>query len=235
MQGALRTIDLARAVGLSAQQVRNYEAWGFLPEAPRSAKGYRLYTERHRQALTTARILVAGYGWQTALRAMQALHAGEPEIAFAIADARHAELDRDRADLERVLGAVRAVADQPETWGHGRIARPMRIGVAAGSVGVRASAVRFWEQEGLLRPERDRTSGYRLYDDEQWRRLQVVALLRRAEYGFDEIRTVLAELGGARPQAALEAIERRREGIAAASRACARATAALWRYATESV
>src|SRR5262245_59697876 len=46
----LRTIDLARAAGLSPQQVRNYEQWGVLPPAERSPHGYRLYEARHLRA-----------------------------------------------------------------------------------------------------------------------------------------------------------------------------------------
>ena len=63
LRDSLRTVDLARAVGVSVQQVRNYEAQGLLPEVARSGSGYRLYTERHLAALKTARALVGGYGW----------------------------------------------------------------------------------------------------------------------------------------------------------------------------
>ena len=62
LRHALRTIDLARAAGISVQQVRNYESLGLLPPAERSKSGYRLYTECHLAALKTARGLVGGYG-----------------------------------------------------------------------------------------------------------------------------------------------------------------------------
>ncbi len=62
LRDSLRTIDLARAAGISVQQVRNYEALGLLPPASRSKSGYRLYTQRHLAALKTARGLVGGYG-----------------------------------------------------------------------------------------------------------------------------------------------------------------------------
>ena len=60
----LHTIDLAQAGHISVQQVRNYEAGGFIPPAERSPGGYRLYTQQHLVALKTARSLVGGYGWQ---------------------------------------------------------------------------------------------------------------------------------------------------------------------------
>ncbi|HEX2033019.1 MAG TPA: MerR family transcriptional regulator [Chloroflexota bacterium] len=242
MPRPLRTVDLARAVGLSPQQVRNYEAWGFLPLVPRSATGYRLYGERHLEAMRTARVMVAGYGWPRALEAMQALHRDDLDAALAVADARHAELDRERREIERTLAALRTVVDQEQAppsrvraapVGRGRLPRRLRISEVARRIGVRVSAVRFWEQQGLLRPERDRGNRYRLYDDQQLRRVQVVALLRQAGYRFEQIRAVVEEVAEGRLAAVLRAAERRRASVAAASRLCAQATAALWRYAGE--
>ncbi|HYF62616.1 MAG TPA: MerR family DNA-binding transcriptional regulator, partial [Herpetosiphonaceae bacterium] len=62
VERAMRTKDLAAAVGLSVQQVRNYEAAGFLPAVERSPNGYRRYARRHLAALQTTRLLIAGYG-----------------------------------------------------------------------------------------------------------------------------------------------------------------------------
>ena len=233
MRGYLRTVDLAREAGLSAQQVRNYEAWGFLPKAERSASGYRLYTDQHRQALQTARTLIAGYGWQPARSVMQAVHEGDLDRALVIADTRHAELDRARKEVDRTREALRTLAVHGGLPAQRRSPRPLRIGEAATLVGVRVSALRFWEQQGLLQPERDRESGYRLYDERQVRRLRVVALLRQAGYSVDAIRLVLDDVAAGWPHSALKAVERRREDVAAASRACAQATAALWQYTME--
>ncbi|HYH33363.1 MAG TPA: MerR family DNA-binding transcriptional regulator, partial [Pseudonocardia sp.] len=58
----LRPVDLAREAGISAQQVRNYEAAGILPPAPRTASGYRRYAMEHVDALRTYRALVPGFG-----------------------------------------------------------------------------------------------------------------------------------------------------------------------------
>ncbi len=231
----LRTIDLAKAAGLSVQQVRNYEAWGFLPEVPRSAKGYRLYTPLHLRAMRVARTLIAGYGWQKALSAMRATHRGEEQAALAVVDSRHAELDRGRREVEETLRTLQAVSEAmeegSETWRRER--KGLRVGEAAKRVGVRVSALRFWEERGLLTPRRDEESGYRVYDEGQMLRLRVVALLRQAGYDFDAIRGVLDELAAGRPERALRGVERRREEIAAASRACAAATGAFWAYLSE--
>src|SRR5215207_3141411 len=99
----LRTIDLARAGQISVQQVRNYEATGFIPPAERSPSGYRRYTQKHLAALKTARSLIGGfggYGWQRARAVMQAVHRGELAVALALIDEYHAELAGNRIQVE---------------------------------------------------------------------------------------------------------------------------------------
>ncbi|HSH76943.1 MAG TPA: MerR family transcriptional regulator, partial [Herpetosiphonaceae bacterium] len=97
----------------------------------------------------------------------------------------------------------------------------------------RASALRHWEQQGLLHPARDRQSGYRLYDEQQMYRLQVIVLLREMDYDFDAIRPVLDEMAVGRLDRALEAVERRRSELARASRMAIEATVAFWTYASD--
>lgn len=227
---SLRTVNLARDVGLSTQQVRNYEAWGFIPRAPRSASGYRLYSDLHLRALRTARLLVLGYSWQHALGVMRAVHAGDFASALAIADARHAQLHRAREDVARFRAVLDAVpiesGDRLSTDG----AELTRIGAVATVAGVRVSAVRFWERRGLIAPRRDAQNRYRLYDRQAVRRVRVVALLRQAGYDIADIHTVLEDLTAGRPDEVLKAVEKRVVDVGEASRACARATAALWEY-----
>jgi DNA-binding transcriptional MerR regulator len=228
----LRPVDLARAVGMSAQTVRKYEAWGFLPPAARSPAGYRLYSYRHLHAIEAARAMIAGYGWQSALRVMRLLHEGDLDAALAVVDARHAALDRGRREVGQTLDALRTVAGRRDAGARAPRSAGLRVGEAARRAGVRVSALRFWEEQGLLHPRRDDSSRYRLYDEQQLRRLQVVVLLREAGYGFDAIRAVLGELAAGRPERALRAVERRRDELARISRARAAATAAFWTYAT---
>jgi len=61
-QHYLRTSAVAKAIGVHPNTVRLYEAWGFLPAAPRSPSGYRLFTEAHLDQMRLARIATHG-GW----------------------------------------------------------------------------------------------------------------------------------------------------------------------------
>ena len=180
LHNTLRTIDLARAVGISVQQLRNYEALGLLPPASRSKSSYRLYTQHHLAALKTARSMIAGYGWQRMPAIILALHRGDLPTALALIDTRHAELTSKRLQVEQVLSALRTLAAQPAPAQSSRHPQCFRVGEAAKQVGVHVSALHFWEQQGLLHPVRDQSSHYRIYDEYQMHRLRVVVLLREA-------------------------------------------------------
>jgi DNA-binding transcriptional MerR regulator len=226
----MRTRDLARIAGLSTQQIRNYETDGFMPPVPRDPNGYRAYDERHTAALRAIRALLAAeYGGSRTAAIMQSVNGGEIDTALAIVNARHADLDRELRQVDFTLAAMRDLPDEARHPSNLRPAAPLRIGDAAQAVGVETSALRFWEAQGVLTPSRDPQSGYRVYDSRQMVRLRLVVLLRRANYGFDAIRSVLDELAAGRPETTLRAIEQRRRDIAATSRQSAAATAALWR------
>ena len=229
----LRTVDLARAASISVQQVRNYEASGLLPATTRSKSGYRLYTQRHLAALKTARSLVGGYGWQVAPAIMQTLHRGDLSAALALIDTRHAELASKRLQVEQTLSALHILAAQPVPAQSSHRPQRFRVGEAARQVGVRVSALHFWEQQDLLHPLRDQVSRYRLYDEQQMRRLRVVVLLREANYDFNVILSVLDELAAGQPEKAIIAVEKRREELTQASWLCIKALASFQDYVSE--
>lgn len=229
----LRTKDLAEAVHISVQQVRNYEANGFLPPVERSPSGYRRYTHQHLVALKTARQLIAGYGAERAQQIMQLVHQGKLAYALTLIDERHAELARTRLHLDQTLAALRVLVAQLPAAAHAHSAQRLRVGEAARLVGVRVSSLRFWEQQGLLQPSREKSSRYRFYDERQLRRLRIVALLRQAHYDFAAIRTTLDELEAGKPRRAVAAVEQRRSELASRSWRCVEAMAALYAYMRE--
>jgi len=229
----LRTHDLALAGGLSVQQVRNYEASGLIPQAQRSPSGYRLYTQQHLAALKTVKSMIRSYGWPRTSAIMQALHQGNLSAALATIDERHAELASKRFQVEQTLSALHTLAAQSTPPSRSLRPQHLRVGEAARQVGVRVSALHFWEQQGLLQPIRERHSRYRLYDEQQMRRLRVVVLLREAAYPFNVIQSVLNELAAGRPEKAIVAVEKRREELTKISWSCIEALTSFQHYVSE--
>ncbi|MET8394214.1 MerR family transcriptional regulator [Streptomyces anthocyanicus] len=229
----LRTVDLARAVGLSTQQVRNYEDAGVLPPAGRTDAGYRVFGERHRDALLTYRALQPGYGAVTATRVMRAVHAGDVAGALALVDAAHAALHEERVALRAAGEALEALSGRdaapPPRSGDGP--HGLRIGEVAALVGVRTSALRVWEAAGLLVPGRQHGTGYRVYGPADVRDARVVRTLRRSHHLFEQIRPVLEDLRRAGSGAALRAaVEARGRALTVRTRSMLAGAAALHAY-----
>lgn len=83
----------------------------------------------------------------------------------------------------------------------------MHIGEAAARAGVEASAIRFYESNGVL-PEPDRTdSGYRRYGDDQVDLIRFVKRARSLEIPLDDIRQIVElRTGGQAPCAVVRTV-----------------------------
>jgi DNA-binding transcriptional MerR regulator len=184
----VRPVDLARLVGVSTQQIRNYADAGILPPTPRTDSGYRRFDERHRRALLTYRALAAGYGGDAARAIMLAVHDDDVPLALSLVDAGHAALHEQRTSLRTIGEALEAIATRDV---HPPPRADLRIGEAAAHLGVRPSALRVWEDAGLLTPSRERGTGYRTYTPADVRDARMIKMLRQGRYPLPQIRSVL--------------------------------------------
>jgi MerR family redox-sensitive transcriptional activator SoxR len=75
----------------------------------------------------------------------------------------------------------------------------MRIGEVARQTGLKVSAIRFYESEGLL-PRAARSGGMRMYDSRAIERLQLIAAAQRYGFRLGEIREMLRVTEGKMPQ-----------------------------------
>lgn len=206
----LRPVDLARAGGVSTQQIRNLLDAGVLPPAPRTTAGYRRFEARHRDALLAYQALSAGYGQPTARAIMRAVHVEDIAGALDLVNAAHAALHRERLDLRVTADALATVAEERP----GPAAAPwsgLLVGKVATVLGVRPSALRVWEAAGLLAPRRARSTGYRRYGPNDVRDARMIALLRRAGYPLAQIWPVLDGLRRTGSADALRAAIARRQ------------------------
>ncbi|MEU8223049.1 TioE family transcriptional regulator [Kribbella sp. NPDC048915] len=204
----LRPVDLARRAGVSTQLVRNYEAAGILPPAPRTDTGYRQYGPEHLQALLTYRALAPGFGGETATEIMRAVNAGDEARAYRLVDQAHAALHEQRLATDaasQALGALAAEYVEPSTG------PSLLVGELAHRLGIRTSALRVWEAAGLLSPTREPGTKYRRYGPEQIRDARIIHMLRQGRYYFEQIKPVLDGLRRTGSTEALRAaIEERR-------------------------
>ncbi|MFI6346412.1 TioE family transcriptional regulator [Streptomyces sp. NPDC050560] len=199
----LRPVDLARGHGLSTQAVRNYEEAGILPPAARTAAGHRAYTPLHSAALRAFLALVPGHGHRTAASVMRAVNEGAAEEAFRLIDESHAQLLDDRRTLGAVEGALRDLDTAPPV--EAAVASTpgdMFIGPLAARLGIGPATLRAWEQAGLVRPQRDPRTGYRVYGEADVRDARLAHQLRRGGYPLERIAALIAQVrsaGGLEP------------------------------------
>jgi DNA-binding transcriptional MerR regulator len=183
-------------VGVHPNTVRLYEEWGFLPPVPRSAGGYRLFTEAHLDQMRLARTALHG-SWPGKNIRRSALglvrRAASGDLGGALEQAYHhlALVQAERAQAE-------AAAELLERWARGvaadATARSLQIGKTAQLLGVTIDMLRNWERNGLIQVPRDPSSGYRLYGAAEIGRLRVIRMLSRAGYSQMAILRMLLHL-----------------------------------------
>ncbi|MFP3466480.1 MerR family transcriptional regulator [Leifsonia sp. SIMBA_070] len=185
------TVELGRQVGYSAQQVRDLERLGVIPEAARGANGYRRYRREHLVTLRAYRALAASVGPVPARRLMPRLVAAPiDEVAESI-DELHATLAGARARVRGARRAMEAVlGDSGDVFAADDA---MTIGELADALGVRPSALRHWEHEGLVAPGR-LVTGARSYGAGAIAQARLVAVLREGAYPIPTIGRVLDQL-----------------------------------------
>ena len=182
----MRPVDLAKAFGISSNTLRNYEARGAIPPAERTASGYRVYREEHAAYLRCLQALAPGFGPDVAAEALRRVRSGDAQGAFWLLKGREAALFRDRKRAEEAFETFRAQAGGAGGEAAGK--RTFTIGEAAELAGVAPSAIRYWEKEGLLRPDRREANGYRTYSRSEVWLMACIRALRSLVYSVDTVR-----------------------------------------------
>ncbi len=99
----------------------------------------------------------------------------------------------------------------------------MKINEVEAKVGITKKNIRFYEQEGLLRPQRNRENGYRDYSQQEVDMLMRIKLLRKLGLPLEEIRRLQAgqqiTVGDAMRRH-LVTLERERENLEQAVQLC---------------
>lgn len=230
-QGVLmNTAAVAEASGYSVQQVRDLERRGVIPPAGRADNGYRRFSEAHVRALRAYRDLAVAVGPVEARRAMRDIRRCSPEEGAALIGSFHTGLHGER---ERALAARRgleAIQAEAETEAEPVAADVMTISELSQALGVRSSALRFWEGEGLVEPDRitTRAGTARRYGLAAIREARIAAALRAGGYRVPDVRNAITAIREMHDVShSLAALDARLEAIAQRALALLRAGALL--------
>lgn len=183
----LRTTDVASASGYSVQQVRDLERLGVIPPAERAANGYRQFSAQHLLALRAYRGIAAAVGPLAARTTLREARSLPLDDALGLISGLHVSLAKERADALSARRALLTIRDEPFS-GAGEPDAAMTIRELAEALGVRPSTLRFWEDEGLVVPERVTSRTARRYPAAAVRDARITAALRAAGYGIPAVR-----------------------------------------------
>lgn len=226
----LTTAAVAAASGYSVQQVRDLEALGVIPAADRSRNGYRRFRATHVRALRAYRDLAYAVGPVEARRTMRDVRHRPLDHGTALVCALHAGLNEERTQALAARLALESIEAEATTDAEPTAADSMTITELSQALGVNASALRFWEKEGLVRPDHI-TSGAgtaRRYTVPAVREARITVALRAGGYRIPDVQkaiTALRDLGDVGDS--LAALNARLDTIARRSLALLRAGALL--------
>ncbi|WP_441960696.1 MerR family transcriptional regulator [Mycolicibacterium houstonense] len=187
---------VAAETGYSVQQIRDLERLGVIASAARAANGYRQFPTAAVRELRAYRDLAHAVGPVEARRTMRAIRTLPPGEAAAQVCSLHAGLDREREQALVARRALEAIQDEAKSEAAPVESDAMTITELSQALGVRASTLRFWEKEGLVKPERTlkQAGSARIYPVEAIREARVTAALRAAGYRIPDVQRAIAAI-----------------------------------------
>ncbi|WP_407565827.1 MerR family transcriptional regulator [Streptomyces sp. 184] len=185
---------LAAASGYSAQQIRDLERLGVIPPAIRRPNGYRRFGPEHLTALRAYRRLAVAVGPVVARTTMREARQLPHDEAIARVVALHVHLARSRDDTIAALRALDSIVEEGAHAAPPTSADAMSISELAAALGVRPSTLRFWEQQGLVTPERTTRLNARSYPLAAIQDARIVAALRAGGYRIPAVQAVMESI-----------------------------------------
>lgn len=181
--------EIADELRISTSALRHYESWGVVPAPERSENGYRLYTDVHLAYFRCLRAMFPGFGYAVTYDVLRHVQRRELDSALWLVNEEQVKLRREKETADETL----AMLEQPDlALGISVKLKPhMTIGEAAEAAHVEASAIRHWEKEGLLTPERNPENGYRLYTPKHVRLILLIRSLRQTVFFLDKIKEII--------------------------------------------
>lgn len=184
-----KPIEIARELSISTSALRHYESWGVIPAPERAANGYRLYTKVHLAYFRCLRAMFLGFGVSITCDVLRHIQNGELDSAFWLVNKEQANLQHEKVIADQTL-AVLKDPKLPLITDQKRKSR-MTIGEAAAFTDVQTSAIRHWEKEGLISPERDPENGYRLFTPMHIRQILLIRTLRKTVYYLENMKEIV--------------------------------------------
>jgi DNA-binding transcriptional MerR regulator len=189
-----RTAEVAERIGVHSNTVRLYEKLGLIPEAVRQENRYRVFTDFHIEQFQLARIAFHIEVLQNGLRKMivtmvKASAVGDFDKALELTRTYLLQLQQEQNNAEEAIEIVKQLLSS-ETQDSTLALKRKEV---SDYLDISMDTLRNWEMNGLLSVKR-KENGYRIYTDEDIKRLKIIRSLRCANYSLEAILRMLNEL-----------------------------------------
>lgn len=191
-----RTADVAEMIGIHPNTVRLYEELKLIPKPERRANGYRVFTDFHieqcRLIRTAFRVEVLQNGLRGKIvQAVKASATRDFDTAMMLIHEYLRQIKQEQSNAEEAIELVgQLLSDGSQTH-----AESFTRKEASETLEISMGALRNWERNGLLSVKR-KNNGYRVYTDEDIKRLKIIRSLRCSGYSLEAIFRLLRQLSG---------------------------------------
>lgn len=190
-----KTAEIAHSFGIHPNTVRLYEELGLIPKAERKANGYRVFTDFHVEQLKFARTALKVEVLQNGLRKqafdiIKTSSAGNFDQAIHLTERYYQQIKREQRNAEEAIAITeKLLSGENQELSNAILTRKETADLLQISI----DALRNWEMNGLLTVKR-KQNGYRVYSDDEIRRLKIIRSLRCANYSLAAILRMLNAL-----------------------------------------
>ncbi|RPF47821.1 DNA-binding transcriptional MerR regulator [Hydrogenoanaerobacterium saccharovorans] len=181
------TSQVAKKVRVHPNTVRKYEDLGFISKPIRKENGYRVFTDLHLEQFKLARIAFQIEVLQNGLRKkavsivkLSALC--EFDKAIGLTENYIFSIE---TEIENANEAVKMVKELLR-GGNRKNSNTLKRKEVSDMLGITMDTLRNWEMNGLFKVKR-RENGYRIYTDEDIRKLKIIRSLKCANYSLSAI------------------------------------------------
>ncbi len=192
-----KTSDIAQIIGVHPNTVRLYEEIGLIPKAERMGNGYRVFSDFHLEQFKLARTAFEVEILQNGLRkkAVDIIKLSAKrsfDKAIWLAEDYLQQIRKEQIDAEEAIAIVRELLNDAEDIDDiDKLCLTRKE--AAEYLQVTIDTLRNWELNGLLTVKRMQ-NGYRIYTENDIKRLKIIRSLRCANYSLSAILRMLSAL-----------------------------------------
>ncbi|MBD8025039.1 MerR family DNA-binding transcriptional regulator [Ureibacillus sp. Re31] len=184
--------QIANALNVSTTTLRRYEEQDLIPVVPRTDSNHRFYKSIHFQAFATIRALLKGYDIPIVYEVMRMIKNSRFAKALWLVNEQQFHIQVEKQRVEEILTMIQNT--ELTQYKKVKLNEWMSIGEAAKIAGVNTSAIRHWENEGLVHSERNKENGYRMFSIPELRKILIISSLRKTVYYIENMKILLNDL-----------------------------------------